>query len=298
MKYNEVVLTSIGSLSVHGRSGDRPSSNTISIDILPKDELNSISGSAFNLPQNQAVIFSFDKTPQQHPLNKTFFNSVTTSHISGITGFIPSDFDFSFGISAFEKKIINSFLSPTSLNLTTDASITNGTSQRKLFVNISGGLIVSDSISSSSYNQNYSSISNFPISAIYSDHLESTNINVHSNTFINGKKVFNSRQETETEVSISTDEISGASGRLSTFSNDFVTPYIYSRDLTLQSGFSGVYAHEAEIVGVTDIGYHHPTNYKTGEPCPEAQLGALLGNQTPCADRPPSIVYRRNNINV
>jgi hypothetical protein len=299
MKYNEVVLTSIGSLSIHGRSGDRPSSTTIDINIHPKDESSSISGYVFTLPQNQVAIYSFDKTPHALPLNKTFFSSITTSHVSGISGFIDPEPDALLNISSYKKNYLNSILSTTSTDVTTDASITNGTSYRKLFVNIaSGGLIVSDTISSPTYNQNYSSISNFASNSIQTNFSGTTNINVDSHLDIDVATSFNTRQETETEISILTDEISGASGRLSTFSNDYATPYIYSRNLTLQSGFSGIYVHEAEIVGVVDTSYHHPTNYKTGEPCPEAQLGALVGNQTPCSGRPPSIVYRRNNISV
>jgi hypothetical protein len=299
MKYNEVVLTTIGSLSAHGRSGDRTSSSSIAFNIYPKDESSSISGYNFPLPQNEFIIRSFNSVPYQLPFNKVFENKIITDHISGISGFINSDSDTLLNISAYQKTPTNSILSTTSTNITTDASITNGTSYRKLFVNIaSGGLIVSDTISSPSYNQNYSSISNFASNTIFTDYSELSYIQAAANTTITISPRFSVRQETETEASIFTDEISGASGRLSTFSNDYTTPYIYSRDLTFQSGFSGTYVHEAEIVGVVDTSYHHPTNYKTGEPCPEAQLGALVGNQTPCSGRPPSIVYRRNNISV
>jgi len=299
MKYNEVVLTTIGSLSAHGRSGDRTSSSSIAFNIYPKDESSSISGYNFPLPQNEFIIRSFNSVPYQLPFNKVFENKIITDHISGISGFINSDSDTLLNISAYQKTPTNSILSTISTNITTDASITNGTSYRKLFVNIaSGGLIVSDTISSPSYNQNYSSISNFASNTIFTDYSELSYIQAAANTTITISPRFSVRQETETEASIFTDEISGASGRLSTFSNDYTTPYIYSRDLTFQSGFSGTYVHEAEIVGVVDTSYHHPTNYKTGEPCPEAQLGALVGNQTPCSGRPPSIVYRRNNISV
>ena len=299
MKYNEVVLTTIGSLSVHGRSGDRPSSNTIALNIYPKNESSSISGYNFPLPQNEFIIRSFNEVPYQFPVNKVFENEIITDNVSGISGFVDSDADASFLLRSYRNNNLNSFLSTTFANITTDASITNGTSLRKLFVNIaSGGLVVSDDINASSYNQNYSSVSNLTSHAIFTDYSGTFDINTDTNASIRISPHFSVRQETETEVSILTDEISGASGRLATFSNDYTTPYLYSRDLTLQSGFSGIYVHEAEIVGVVDTSYHHPTNYKTGEPCTEAQLGALVGNQTPCSGRPPSIVYRRNNISV
>jgi hypothetical protein len=299
MKYNEVVLTTIGSLSAHGRSGDRTSSSSIAFNIYPKDESSSISGYNFSLPQNELIIRSFNEVPYQFPTNKVFENKIITDHISGISGFIDSDPEILLNLSAHQKTPTNSILSTVSTNITTDASIVNGTSYRKLFVNIaSGGLIISDDIGGSTYNQNYSSISNLASSSILTDYSGVFDMQTHINAAITISPSFNIRQETETEVAVLTDEISGASGRLSTFSNDYTTPYIYSRDLTLQSGFSGIYVHEAEIVGVVDTSYHHPTNYKTGEPCPEAQLGALVGNQTPCSGRPPSIVYRRNNISV